>query len=154
MKSGKHIVLTAPLTEMIDHAGSFIQMAMASLPVWMQGVLDRKYPTWKQVKRFSDDSAKLAPAGLRILEKVMIREFGADNVASAPRGRGCGASRDPRQRDAGRPAAGRLHDRDAVQASCAPSGRRDHPLEHLVAQRAVGAGPPRRCAIAASKSGK
>jgi hypothetical protein len=27
------IVLTAPLTEMIDHAGYFIQMGMASLPI-------------------------------------------------------------------------------------------------------------------------
>ena len=30
---GKLIVLTAPLTESIDHAGYFIQMAMASLPL-------------------------------------------------------------------------------------------------------------------------
>ncbi len=30
------IVLTAPLTETIDHAGYFIQMAMASLPIWME----------------------------------------------------------------------------------------------------------------------
>ena len=29
---GKPIVLTAPLTEIIDHAGYFIQMSMASLP--------------------------------------------------------------------------------------------------------------------------
>ena len=29
---GKLIVLTAPLTETIDHAGYFIQMALASLP--------------------------------------------------------------------------------------------------------------------------
>ncbi len=33
---GKLIVLTAPLTETIDHAGYFIQMAMASLPIWME----------------------------------------------------------------------------------------------------------------------
>jgi hypothetical protein len=29
---GKLIVLTAPLTETIEHAGYFIQMALASLP--------------------------------------------------------------------------------------------------------------------------
>ena len=80
MKDGKLIVLTAPLTEMIDHAGYFIQMAMASLPVWMEGVLNRKYPAWKQAKRASDGTAQAAPAGLRILERVMGKEFGAENV--------------------------------------------------------------------------
>ncbi len=81
MATEKQIVLTAPLTEMVDHAGYFIQMAMASLPTWMEGVIDRKYPEWKDVKRFTDGSAKRAPAGLRVLEAVMEREFGADNVA-------------------------------------------------------------------------
>jgi hypothetical protein len=81
MTRGKPIVLTAPLTEMIDHAGYFIQMAMASLPVWMEGVINRKYPTWKEVKRFSDGSARYAPAGLRVLETVMAKEFGEDAVA-------------------------------------------------------------------------
>ena len=41
---GRRIVLTAPLTETIDHAGYFIQMSMASLPVWLEGILNRKYP--------------------------------------------------------------------------------------------------------------
>ena len=41
---GKLIVLTAPLTETIDHAGYFIQMGMASMPIWMEGVLNREYP--------------------------------------------------------------------------------------------------------------
>ena len=80
MKQGKLVVLTAPLTEMIDHAGFFIQMAMASLPVWMEIVLNRKYPQWKNVKRFGDGSAQFATAGLRIVEKVMAREFGEENV--------------------------------------------------------------------------
>ena len=44
---GRLIVLTAPLTESIDHAGYFIQMAMASLPIWMEGVINRKYPKWR-----------------------------------------------------------------------------------------------------------
>ncbi|MFB3126986.1 MAG: hypothetical protein ACE1Z8_05830, partial [Candidatus Acidiferrales bacterium] len=47
---GKLIVLTAPLTETIDHAGFFIQMGMASMPVWLEGVLDRKYPEWRKVE--------------------------------------------------------------------------------------------------------
>ena len=34
---GRRIVLTAPLTEVIDHAGYFIQMSMASLPIWLEG---------------------------------------------------------------------------------------------------------------------
>ena len=41
---GRLIVLSAPLTEAIDHAGYFIQMALASLPIWMEGVINRKYP--------------------------------------------------------------------------------------------------------------
>jgi hypothetical protein len=42
MSDGKLIVLTAPLTETIDHAGYFIQMSMASLPMWLEGILNRK----------------------------------------------------------------------------------------------------------------
>ena len=81
MKEGKLVVLTAPLTEMIDHAGYFIQMAMASIPIWMEGVINRKYPEWKNVRRFPDGSALAVPAGLRVVETVMEQEFGADNVA-------------------------------------------------------------------------
>ena len=33
---GALIVLTAPFTETIDHAGYFIQMSMASLPMWLE----------------------------------------------------------------------------------------------------------------------
>ncbi|MFQ5742619.1 MAG: B12-binding domain-containing radical SAM protein [Acidobacteriota bacterium] len=80
MNAGKLIVLTAPLTEMIDHAGYFIQMAVASLPTWMEGYINRKYPEWRNVKRFDDGSAQTAPAGLRILELVLQREFGMENV--------------------------------------------------------------------------
>ena len=48
---GKLIVLTAPLTETIDHAGYFIQMALASLPKRMEGVIDQKYPKWRELER-------------------------------------------------------------------------------------------------------
>ena len=48
---GRLIVLTAPLTETIDHAGYFIQMSMASLPMWLEGILNRKYPNWRDVER-------------------------------------------------------------------------------------------------------
>ena len=53
---GRMIVLTAPLTEAIDHAGYFIQMAMASLPIWMEGVINRKYPKWREVEHNPDGS--------------------------------------------------------------------------------------------------
>ena len=80
MSRGKQIVLTAPFTEMIDHAGYFIQMGMASIPIWMEWVMDKKYPEWRNVKRFEDGSALAAPAGLRVLERVIVGEFGPDNV--------------------------------------------------------------------------
>ena len=80
MKRGTQIVLTAPFTEMIDHAGYFIQMGMASIPIWMEWIMDKKYPEWRNVKRFEDGSAHAAPAGLRVLERVMAAEFGRDNV--------------------------------------------------------------------------
>ena len=37
---GKLIVLTAPLTETIDHAGYFIQMALASMPKIIEPVIE------------------------------------------------------------------------------------------------------------------
>jgi len=80
MGQGYRIVITAPFTESIDHAGYFIQMALASIPVWMERVIDRKYPDWKNVKRFEDGSAKVAPAGARTLEKILAEAFGKDSV--------------------------------------------------------------------------
>src|SRR3989442_13536131 len=65
---GKLIVLTAPLTETIDHAGYFIQMGMASMPIWMEGVLNRKYPRWREVEYNEDGSARYMPAGPRVRE--------------------------------------------------------------------------------------
>lgn len=77
---GKLIVLTAPLTETIDHAGYFIQMSMASLPVWLEGILNRKYPEWRNVEYNEDGSAKYMPAGIRVLEKSLMREFQEDDI--------------------------------------------------------------------------
>lgn len=74
-------MITSPLTESIDHAGYFIQMALASLPVWMERFIDKKYPNWREVKRFEDGSAKVAPAGVRTLERILQREFGEKAVA-------------------------------------------------------------------------
>src|SRR5581483_10076491 len=80
-RRGIPIVLTAPLTESIDHAGFFMQMSLASIPEWMEWVIDKKYPAWRDVPRSADGLAGTAPAGLRVLEAVLKREFGSESVA-------------------------------------------------------------------------
>src|SRR5215471_10238307 len=79
---GKLIVLTAPLTETIDHAGYFIQMGMASMPIWMEGVLNRKYPNWRDVELNDDGTARYMPAGTRLLETSLQREFKAEDIVA------------------------------------------------------------------------
>jgi radical SAM superfamily enzyme YgiQ (UPF0313 family) len=79
---GKLIVLTAPLTETIDHAGYFIQMGMASMPIWMEGVLNRKYPNWRDVEYNDDRSARYMPAGSRVLEASLLREYSPDDIVA------------------------------------------------------------------------
>src|SRR5712692_3894902 len=79
---GKLIVLTAPLTETIDHAGYFIQMGMASMPIWMEGVLNRKYPKWREVEYNEDGSARYMPAGTRVLEASLLRQFASDDIVA------------------------------------------------------------------------
>lgn len=77
---GKSIVLTAPLTEVIDHAGYFIQMALASLPKFMEGVIDKKYPKWRELERNEDGSARSMPAGVRLVETSLLRRFPEQDV--------------------------------------------------------------------------
>ncbi len=79
---GKLIVLTAPLTEAIDHAGYFIQMAMASLPIWLEGILNRKYPEWRNVEHNPDGTAKYMPAGVRLVEKSLERVYPPDDIVA------------------------------------------------------------------------
>jgi hypothetical protein len=79
------IVITAPLTETIDHAGYFIQMSMASLPVWLEGILDRKYPTWRDVEHNEDGSARYMPAGARVLEASLLRRYRPKTSSAAIR---------------------------------------------------------------------
>src|SRR5690349_23826524 len=79
---GRLIVLSAPLTEAIDHAGYFIQMALASLPIWMEGVINRKYPKWREVEHNDDGSARYMPAGVRLVEKSLLREHASDDVVA------------------------------------------------------------------------
>jgi hypothetical protein len=78
---GARIVLTAPLTEIIDHAGYFIQMSMASLPMWLEGILNRKYPKWREVEYNTDGSARYMPAGVRVLEASLLRHYSASDIA-------------------------------------------------------------------------
>src|SRR5580765_2552408 len=78
---GARIVLTAPLTEIIDHAGYFIQMSMASLPMWLEGILNKKYPKWRDVEYNDDGSARYMPAGVRVLEASLLRHYPAGDIA-------------------------------------------------------------------------
>ena len=79
-REDKLIVLTAPLTETIDHAGYFIQMALASLPKRMEGIINQKYPKWREVERNEDGSARYMPAGVRLVEASILRQFPAEDV--------------------------------------------------------------------------
>lgn len=79
--NGYKIVLTAPLTETIDHAGYFIQMSMASLPMWLEGILNKKYPKWREVEYNADGSARYMPAGVRLLEASLLRKYSSDDIA-------------------------------------------------------------------------
>ena len=77
---GARIVLTAPLTEIIDHAGYFIQMSMASLPIWLEGILNKKYPNWRKLEYNDDGTARYMPAGVRVLEASLLRRFPASDM--------------------------------------------------------------------------
>ncbi len=80
--AGALIVLTAPFTETIDHAGYFIQMSMASLPMWLEGILNKKYPKWREVEHNTDGTARYMPAGLRVLEASLSREFSPTDIVA------------------------------------------------------------------------
>ena len=45
----------------------------------MEFVLNKKYPNWRNVERNDDGSARYMPAGVRLLEKSLLREFAADD---------------------------------------------------------------------------
>ncbi len=77
---GRLIVLTAPLTETIDHAGYFIQMALASMPMQMERVINQKYPKWRELERNSDGSARYMPAGVRLVEASLLRFYAPEDV--------------------------------------------------------------------------
>jgi hypothetical protein len=79
---GKLIVITAPLTEIIDHAGYFIQMSMASLPMWLEGILNKKYPQWRKLEYNDDGTARYMPAGARVLETSLLRRYSPDDIVA------------------------------------------------------------------------
>ena len=82
---GARIVLTAPLTETIDHAGYFIQMSMASLPMWLEGILNKKYPKWRDGEYNDDGTSRYMPAGVRVLETSLLRRFPASDIVCPSR---------------------------------------------------------------------
>ena len=57
-------------------------MAMASLPIWMEWVLNNKYPQWRNLEYNEDGSARYMPAGVRLLEASLLREFKQDDIAA------------------------------------------------------------------------
>ena len=80
-RRGVPIVLTAPLTESIDHAGFFIQMSLASIP-GVDGMGDRQEVPG--VARRADDrrGPRRHGAGRACAcsKPVLAREFGAEQV--------------------------------------------------------------------------
>jgi radical SAM superfamily enzyme YgiQ (UPF0313 family) len=78
---GARIIITAPLTEVIDHAGYFIQMSMASLPIWLEGILNKKYPQWRNLEYNPDGSARYMPAGVRVVEASLLRHYTDSEIA-------------------------------------------------------------------------
>jgi len=57
-------------------------MSMASLPIWLEGILNRKYPKWREVEWNADGTARYMPAGLRVLEAALLRRYSPDDVAA------------------------------------------------------------------------
>jgi radical SAM superfamily enzyme YgiQ (UPF0313 family) len=57
-------------------------MSMASLPMWLEGILNRKYPRWRDVEYNDDGTARYMPAGVRALEASLLRDFPADDLVA------------------------------------------------------------------------
>ena len=57
-------------------------MSMASLPMWLEGILNRKYPKWRDVEYNDDGSARYMPAGVRVLEASLLRALSAPTTSS------------------------------------------------------------------------
>jgi hypothetical protein len=57
-------------------------MAMASLPIWMEGIINKKYPKWRDLEKNEDSSARYMPAGVRLVETSLLREYQPDDIVS------------------------------------------------------------------------
>jgi radical SAM superfamily enzyme YgiQ (UPF0313 family) len=57
-------------------------MSMASLPIWLEGILNRKYPAWRDLEYSEDGSARYMPAGVRVLEATLLRHYAPENVVA------------------------------------------------------------------------
>jgi radical SAM superfamily enzyme YgiQ (UPF0313 family) len=53
---------------------------MASLPSWLEGVLNKKYPQWRDLEYNNDGSARYMPAGIRVLEAALLNSFPHEEV--------------------------------------------------------------------------
>src|SRR4029078_1041586 len=50
------------------------------LPIWLEGIINKKYPKWREVEYKEDGSAKSMPAATRSLETALLRPFPASDV--------------------------------------------------------------------------
>lgn len=57
-------------------------MALASLPVPGERVINSRFPNWKDVERNDDGSARSMPAGVRLLETSLLREYSPEEVVA------------------------------------------------------------------------
>src|SRR6201991_4007109 len=57
-------------------------MSMASLPMWLEGILNRKYPKWRDVEYNDDGSARYMPAGIRALEASLLRAYRPEDIVA------------------------------------------------------------------------
>ena len=55
---------------------------MASLPIWMEGVINKKYPKWRDLEKNEDSSARYMPAGVRLVETSLLREYKPDDIVA------------------------------------------------------------------------
>ncbi|MBZ5565821.1 MAG: B12-binding domain-containing radical SAM protein, partial [Acidobacteriia bacterium] len=51
-------------------------------PIWLEAILNSKYPKWREVERNPDGSARYMPAGARLLQKSLEREFPAEDIVA------------------------------------------------------------------------
>src|SRR5262249_56116502 len=57
-------------------------MSMASLPVWLEGILNKKYPAWRNLEYNEDRSARYMPAGVRVLEATLLKHYASQDIVA------------------------------------------------------------------------